>query len=168
MALQKRFGLWLSRTAFGAWISRVFASRVDPAIFRWSGGRFTSMGPIVIEQLVLTTRGRKSGQEREAQLAYTDLDGDVYVVASNFGGQRHPAWSYNLQADPNAFMQLRDTQIPICAVHLSDEEKHAVWDRLCENISNYDTYQERTTRNIRVYRLSPRESGAAPTVEMGA
>ena len=158
MALQKRFGLWLSRTAFGAWMSKVFASRVDPVIFRASGGRFTSMGPLAIPQLVLTTRGRKSGQERDAQLAYTDLDGAIYVVASNFGGERHPAWSHNLQAEPNAFMQLRDTRTPIRAEHLSDEEKHAVWERLCENIPNYSTYQERTTRNINVYRLSPRES----------
>ena len=161
MALQKRFGLWLSRTAFGAWMSKVFASRVDPVIFRLSGGRLTSMGPVVIPQLILTTRGRKSGQERDAQLAYTDLDGAVYVVASNFGGERHPAWSYNLQAEPNAFMQLRDARIPICAEHLNDEEKHAVWERLCENIPNYSTYRERTTRNINVYRLSPRASEAA-------
>lgn len=75
MTFMKRFELWLSRTAFGVWMSKAFASRVDPVIFGLSGGRFTSMGPIVIPQLVLTTRGRKSGQERDAQLAYTDLDG---------------------------------------------------------------------------------------------
>ncbi len=161
MTSLKRFELWLSRTAFGVWMSKAFSSRVDPLIFRLSGGRFTSMGPIVIPQLVLTTRGRKSGQERDAQLAYTDLDGMAYVVASNFGGERHPAWSYNLQAEPRAFMQLRDERIPIIAQHLSDEEKESVWGRLCDNIPNYSTYREQTDRNINVYRLLPRDAEGA-------
>ena len=138
-----------------------FASRVDPVIFRLSGGRLTSMGPVVIPQLVLTTRGRKSGQERDAQLAYTDLDGVVYVVASNFGGERHPAWSYNLQAEPRAFMQLRDKRTPVIAKHLSDEEKESVWGRLCDNIPNYSAYKEQTDRNINVYRLLPRDPEGA-------
>ena len=156
MTTLKRFELWLATTAFGAWMTRVFAARVDPAIFRLSGGRFTSLGPIVVPQLVLTTRGRNSGQERNAQLVYTDLDGDVYVVASNFGGERHPSWSYNLQADSRAFMQRRDEKIPVCAEQLSDEEKASVWQKLCDNIPNYAAYKERTDRNIKVYRLSPR------------
>ena len=155
MTALKRFELWLSRTAFGVWMSKAFASRVDPTIFRLSGGRFTSMGPIVIPQLVLTTRGRKSGQQRDAQLAFTELDGAVYIVASNFGGERHPAWSYNLQAEPRAFMQLRDERIPIIAEHLSDEEKQLVWERLCDNIPNYVSYKNQTDRNINVYRLVP-------------
>lgn len=160
MTSLKRFELWLSGTAFGVWMSKAFASRVDPLIFRLSGGRFTSMGPIVIPQLVLTTRGRKSGQERDAQLAYTDLDGVAYVVASNFGGERHPAWSHNLQAEPRAFMQLRDERTPVTAQQLSDDEKEAVWGRLCDNVPNYSTYSERTDRNLKVYRLSPRDSTA--------
>jgi deazaflavin-dependent oxidoreductase (nitroreductase family) len=154
----KRFELWLAKTAFGAWMTKAFAARVDPVIFRLSGGRLTSMGPVLIPQLVLTTRGRKSGQERDAQLVYTDLAGVVYIVASNFGGERHPAWSYNLQADSQAFMQLRDEKIPVRAEQLSDEEKESVWERLCDNIPNYSAYRERTDRNIKVFRLSPRDS----------
>ncbi len=149
----KQFELWLSRTAIGAWMSKAIASKIDPIIFRFSGGRLTSMGPVVIPQLVLTTLGRKSGQQRDAQLAYTDLDGLVYIVASNFGGKHHPAWSYNLQADPRAHMQLQDTRVPINAEQLSDEDKASVWERLCDNIPNYSTYRERTDRNIKVYRL---------------
>jgi hypothetical protein len=100
MTSLKRFELWLSRTAFGVWMPKVFATRVDPLIFRQGGSRFISMGPIVIPQLVLTTRGRKSGQERGAQVAYTDLDGVVHVVASNFGGERHPAWYRAIRKRP--------------------------------------------------------------------
>ena len=158
MSTLKRFELWVATTPVGVWLSKVLASRIDPWIYRRSGGRFTSLGPVVVPQLVLTTRGRKSGQERDAQLAYTELDGVVYVVASNFGGERHPAWSYNLQADPEAVMHLGDESIPVRAEPLDDAEKEAVWPRLCDNIPNYAKYRERTERNIRVYRLRTRPS----------
>lgn len=160
MSAVKRFELWFARTAIGGWIAKVLAARVDPVIFRLSGGRLTSLGPVVVPQLVLTTIGRKSGQEREAQLVYTEVEGAVRVVASNFGGERHPAWSYNLQADPNAFMQLRDERVPVRAERLSDDEKKSVWDRLCDNIPNYAAYRERTDRNIMVFRLTPRGAEA--------
>ena len=155
MMTLKKFELWLSRTAFGAWMSKAVASCIDPMISRRSGGRFTSMGPVVIPQLILSTRGRKSGEERDTQLAYTDLRSLVYVVASYFGGERHPAWSYNLQADARAVMQLQDTLISVDAERLSEEDKETVWQRLCDNIPNYSAYKERTARNIKVYRLTP-------------
>lgn len=156
MGVAKRFELWFSRTRIGAWIAKRLAARLDPVLFRLSGGRFTSLGPVVIPQLVLTTTGRKSGQPREAQLVYTEIEGVVHIVASNFGGERHPAWYYNLEADPQAHMQIRDEKVPVIAEPLGEADKQAVWPRLVENIPNYAAYAERTDRNIRVFRLVPR------------
>jgi deazaflavin-dependent oxidoreductase (nitroreductase family) len=156
METWKRFVFWLSMTGFGTWMTKTISARIDPVIFRMSGGRFTSIGPAVIPQLILTTKGRKSGQERDAQLVYTDIDGIAHVVASNFGGERHPAWSYNLTAEPEAYIQLKDKKTAVIAELLSDEEKESVWDRLVSNIPNYSAYKERTDRNLKVYRLLPR------------
>ena len=156
METWKRFVFWLSMTGFGTWMTKTISARIDPAMFRMSGGRFTSIGPAVIPQLILTTKGRKSGQERDAQLVYTDIDGIAHVVASNFGGDRHPAWSYNLTAEPEAFIQLKDKKTAVIAELLSDEEKESVWNRLVSNIPNYSAYKERTDRNLKVYRLLPR------------
>lgn len=160
MSKLKHFELWMATTPAGIWLSKVLASRIDPWLYRKSGGRFTSLGPVVIPFLVLTTRGRKSGQQRDVQLVYTDLDGSIYIVASNFGGERHPAWSYNLEADADAEMDLDGDRIPIRAVRLDDDEKESVWARLCDNIPNYARYRETTDRNIKVYRLDPREQPA--------
>jgi deazaflavin-dependent oxidoreductase (nitroreductase family) len=158
MSFVRRFELWVARTSFGAWMTKLVAARIDPVIFRLSGGRFTSLGPVILPQLVLTTTGRKTGKERDAQLVYTDVDGVVHIVASNFGGERHPAWYYNLEANPEAFMQVRGERIPVRAEPLGDEERAAVWPRLVENIPNYAAYRERTDRNIRVYRLIPSDA----------
>ena len=155
MGTLKRFELWLSMTAFGTWMTKNASARIDPAIFRITGGRLTSLGPVVIPQLLLTTTGCKSGQKRDVQLVYTDVDGIVHIVASNFGGERHPAWSYNLTAEPKASIQLKNKKMAVTAELLSDEEKESVWEQLVSNIPNYSAYKERTDRNIKVYRLVP-------------
>jgi len=152
----KRFLFALSSTRFGAALMKASSVHIDPFLFKATGGRLTSIGPTVIPQLVLTTTGRKSGKQRDAQLVYTDVDGVVHIVASNFGGETHPAWSYNLDANPNATMQIKRDPVPVRAELLSDEEKDAVWERLVENIPNYKVYKQRTDRNIKVYRLVPR------------
>ena len=151
----KKFLLGVSSTRFGGALMKVSSVHIDPFLFKASGGRFTSIGPTVIPQLLLTTTGRKSGQKREAQLVYTDVDGEVYIVASNFGGKNHPAWSHNLDADPDATMQIKSEPIAVRAELLNDGEKEAVWDQLVDNIPNYRVYKQRTDRNIKVYRLRP-------------
>jgi deazaflavin-dependent oxidoreductase (nitroreductase family) len=149
----RKFLLKVSSTRFGGVLMKATSAHVDPFLFRASGGRFTSIGPVVIPHVLLTTTGRKSGQHRDAQLVYTDIDGVVHIVASNFGGKSHPAWSYNLDASPQATMQLGSEPVDVTAELLSDAEKDEVWDRLVANIPNYDVYKTRTDRNIRVYRL---------------
>lgn len=137
-------------------------SKLDPVFFRLSGGRFTSTGPVLVPYLIVNTIGRKSGQQRSTQLVYTDVDGVAHVVASNFGQQSHPAWSYNLMAHPNVTIELGDEPIPVVAVPLSDEEKEAVWDTLVANVPNYAIYKSRTERNIKVYRFERAADNAQP------
>lgn len=149
----KQFLFWFSASPFGSWFMKRFMEPIDPVIYRMTGGRATSAGPIVIPQLLLTTTGRKSRQPRTVQLAYTDIAGGIHLVASNFGGQKHPGWSYNLSADPAAEIQLGANKFPVVAVLLSGEEKERVWGQLVANIPNYAIYKTRTDRDIKVYRM---------------
>ena len=153
MSLWKRFLFWFSASPGGAWFMKKFMEPIDPVIYRLTGGKFTSAGPVVIPQLVLTTTGRKSGQERSVQLAYTDVDGKLHLVASNFGGEKHPGWSYNLSANPSAKIQLGARTYPVVATLLTGEEKESVWGQLVANIPNYAKYKTRTDRDIKVYRM---------------
>lgn len=143
----------ISLTRIGRWIASQLASRIDPYLYRLSRGRLTSVGPQVLPQLVLTTTGRKSGKPRRVQLAYTPVDGEPLVVASNWGGERHPAWSYNLDARPDAEIQVGSESYPVRAERLSDAEKEAVWSQLTANVPQYDDYRRRTDRDLKVYRL---------------
>lgn len=144
---------WFSVTPVGRWIAKTLSSRLDPILYKLSGGKITSVGPQVIPQLVLTTTGRKSGKQRSVQLGYTEDGDDVLVVASNFGGTNHPAWSYNLDADPNAKIQLGADTKDVVALRLTDSEKAILWPKIADTIPQMKSYVQRTSRNIKVYRL---------------
>ena len=87
-----RFSVWLSTTTFMTWVIKHVASRLDPLIFRATGGRLTSLGPPAMPMLTVTAIGRRSGQPRSVHLACLEREGDYLVVASAMGQERHPAW----------------------------------------------------------------------------
>jgi deazaflavin-dependent oxidoreductase (nitroreductase family) len=144
-----------SVTPVGRWIAKTFASKVDPFLYKVSGGRFTSTGPLTIPQLTLTTIGRKSGKERTVQLGYSEDGDDVLIVASNFGGTNHPAWSYNLDANASAKILLGAETREVVATRLTDSEKAILWPKIADTIPQMKSYVKRTDRNIKVYRLTP-------------
>jgi deazaflavin-dependent oxidoreductase (nitroreductase family) len=148
------FIVWLSTTPVVTWLVRHVASRLDPLIFRATNGRLTSMGVPSMPMLTLTTIGRRSGQPRSVHLACIEHDGDVLVVASAMGQQKHPAWRYNLDANPPVEVQMRGARFAARARALEDWEKEEVWPDVRKAIPQIEVYEKRTDRSIRVYRLS--------------
>jgi deazaflavin-dependent oxidoreductase (nitroreductase family) len=141
------------RRAFSVVALRV-APGLDRLVGRLSGGRFV-VSQLLVPTLVLTTTGAKTGLPRESPLA-TLVDGDAfYVVGSNFGTARHPAWSANLLADPRATVVYGGRRVEVEAHLLDEQEKAAVWPRLLRVWPTYDTYVERSGRDLRVFRLEP-------------
>ncbi|MFM8412352.1 MAG: nitroreductase/quinone reductase family protein [Alphaproteobacteria bacterium] len=155
-----RFVNWLSATPFGTWLVRNWAAKVDPRIFRATGGRFTSTGVPTLPMLTLTTTGRRSGRPHAVQLAFVADGESMLVVASAMGQERHPAWRYNLEACPDVELQLRGRRVRATARVLDDREKAQVWDRIKLAIPQMRVYERRTDRNIRVFRLTPSDVAA--------
>jgi len=144
---------WLSATPVGSWIVKHFASRLDPVIFRLTNGRFTSTGIPTLPMLTLTTVGRKSGSPRDVQLAFHRDGADYLVVASAMGQERHPAWKYNLDANPDVLVRVRGERFVARAARLDDLEKARVWPAIKTTIPQMSVYEKRTDRNICVYRI---------------
>ena len=106
--------------------------------------------------LLLTTKGRSSGQERTTPLIHRE-DGDRWViVASKGGAPDHPGWFKNLEAEPEATIQVKDEQIPVRASVAEGEERERLWQAMTEVWPDYDGYQQRTDRQIPVVVLSRR------------
>jgi deazaflavin-dependent oxidoreductase (nitroreductase family) len=135
------------------WLVKHFASKVDPMLFKLTNGRFTSTGIPTLPMLTMTVIGRKTGRPRDIQLAYHRDGGDLLVVASAMGQERHPAWRYNIEAQPEVEVQMRGERYRATAERLTDEEKDAVWPAIKRTIPQMNTYETRTDRNIRVFRL---------------
>ena len=107
--------------------------------------------------LLLTTTGRRSGEERTHPLIHrTDGDDRWVVVASKGGWQDHPGWYYNLEADPDAEIQVKDEVIPVRAHVAEGEERERLWKLMTEVWPDYDDYQQRTDRQIPVVVLERR------------
>ena len=142
-----------SATRVGSFLVKHVASKIDPVIFRWTKGRFTSTGTPTLPMLALTTTGARSGQPRTVQLAYHQDGEDLLVVASAMGQEKHPAWRYNLDAHPEVRVLVRGDEYPAMASVLSPEDKASRWDAIAATIPQMRTYEQRTDREIRVYRL---------------
>jgi deazaflavin-dependent oxidoreductase (nitroreductase family) len=87
--------------------------RLHAALYRATGGRIGhSAGQIT--NLLLTTTGRRSGQQRTVPLAYL-ADGERFVVvASNGGSDRPPGWWVNLLAHPGT-VRVGTRVVPVVA-----------------------------------------------------
>ena len=152
--LSERFIVWLTTNPVSTWLIRNVASRLDPILFRASNGRLTSFGPPAMPMLTLTTTGRRSGRPRSVQLACVEHEGDLLVVASAMGQPRDPAWRYTLEANPEVEVQSRGERFHARAEALTDAEKQAIWADVHRVLPQMKVYENRTGRNIRVFRLS--------------
>lgn len=132
---------------------------VDRVLHRLTRGRII-VSRLLVTSLVLTTTGQKSGLSRESPLACVpDPDPDAggwWVVGSNFGQEKHPAWTGNLLAKPEATVSYDHRTTPVTAFLLDDEQKAAVWPTLVKTWPAYDDYVAASGRNIRVFHLVPR------------
>jgi deazaflavin-dependent oxidoreductase (nitroreductase family) len=127
---------------------------VHEGILRLSGGRLG--GRIAgMPVLILTTTGHKSGQPRTTPLTYFELDGNVVLVASWGGDDRHPQWYRNLVASPAVTIERGNGKERLTARTASADEKAKWWPTITSTYQGYAGYQRRTTRDIPLVALAP-------------
>jgi deazaflavin-dependent oxidoreductase (nitroreductase family) len=108
-----------------------------------------------VPTLLLTTRGKRSGELRTTPLIF-GRDGEHYlVVASQGGAPKHPLWYLNLLESPEAEIQVRADHLQVAARPATDDEKPRLWRVMVELWPNYQQYQARTERVIPVVVLDP-------------
>lgn len=108
-----------------------------------------------VPTLLLTATGRRTGRKLTSPLIFA-RDGDDYLIVASMGGApRHPSWFLNLQAKPEAEIQVKAETLPVVAHAASATEKPRLWKIVADVWPNYDVYQSRTERDIPVVVLSP-------------
>jgi deazaflavin-dependent oxidoreductase (nitroreductase family) len=157
--VQRAFGPLFQRISGAAWFAKVGPRVVPPldrTLHRLSGGRFL-LGQSLVPSLVLITTGAVSGEPRQAPLACMPLEDDGWiVVGSNFGRDKHPAWTGNLLKNPEAEVSFRGRRVPVTARLLEGQERAQIWPQLVKVWPVYDRYVARVDRELRVFRLTPK------------
>ena len=105
--------------------------------------------------VLLTTRGAKTGKLRKVPLMRVEHEGRYAIVASLGGAPKNPVWYYNVKAEPLVELQDGTETSDFKAREVTDEEKAVWWERAVAAYPDYAEYQKKTTREIPVFVLEP-------------
>jgi F420H(2)-dependent quinone reductase len=111
--------------------------------------------------LRLTVQGRRSGEPRSVILGYYEDGPNLVSMAMNGWGKAEPAWWLNLQAHPEAVVDLTGgRRREVTGRAAEGEERERLWQRWRELDENLDAYAARRPRETAVVVLEPRASVA--------
>jgi deazaflavin-dependent oxidoreductase (nitroreductase family) len=123
---------------------------LDKFLLRLSRGWVnTAMQSVVL----LEVTGAKSGKRRSVATLCMPDGKDIILVGSNWGQEKHPAWLFNLRANPEAKVTYRGYRGPVHALELHGDERETMWQRLLAFNPPYGNYQASTSRQLPVIRL---------------
>ena len=112
--------------------------------------------------LLLRCKGRKSGVIRTVELLYVEDGDNLVVIGSKGGSDTPPAWLVNLQATPQAEVQVGRVRWQVMARIAGPSERARLWRKATEVWPGYDAYQRRSSRQIPVVILE-RDNGRKAT-----
>jgi deazaflavin-dependent oxidoreductase (nitroreductase family) len=140
---------WLIKTI---WILHRSAYRV-------TRGRFGLRQPAERQwgMLRLHTIGRRTGKHRVAILGYIEDGPNLVVPAMNGWLDPEPAWWLNLQADPDATVELPNGSRRVTARSAIGEERANLWSRLVAlgSAAYTDANAARRSRRAAIVVLEP-------------
>ena len=110
-----------------------------------------------IPVIIVTMKGKTSGNVRKIALMRVEHEGEYALVASMGGAPTNPVWYNNLVADPeNVTVQDGPAPFAVTVREVTGEERAQWWERSVAVFPNYAEYQEKTSRMIPVLIASPR------------
>jgi F420H(2)-dependent quinone reductase len=155
-------GPWMSALAWTArqgpvtWFLVNIGNKIDPLLMRISGGRLKSTfnAPTVL----VTHTGAKSGRKRTTPLAYFTDGDDVVLIASRGGHRNHPAWYFNVIANPEVELWTKGGGGRYRAGEAKGRQRERLWDLATRFYPGFAHYQDRAgDRRIPVIVCSPQD-----------
>jgi deazaflavin-dependent oxidoreductase (nitroreductase family) len=106
--------------------------------------------------LRLRTVGRRTGEPRTVILGYFEDGQDLVTMAMNGWADPEPAWWLNIQAHPDASVDLVDGSRPVHVRAATNDERPPLWVRWAHYDKDLDAYAARRSRETAVVILEPR------------
>jgi F420H(2)-dependent quinone reductase len=131
-------------------------------LYRVTGGRIGLWRPKGTRwgALRLTTTGRRTGRPRNVIVGYFEDGPNLVTMAMNGWGKEEPAWWLNLQAHPEATVDLKDGPKLVRAHAAHGEERVRLWDRWRQFDAKLDAYAALRPSETTVVVLEPQPGGA--------
>ncbi|MGI9556977.1 MAG: nitroreductase family deazaflavin-dependent oxidoreductase [Solirubrobacterales bacterium] len=150
----ERWQRGILRTKPGNWFAMNISTRIDPSLLKMTRGRFST--GVAFPIVLMTAKGRRSGEPRTIPLVYFTDEGDVILIASSFGREKHPAWYLNITANPEVELLSGGARVRYRAAETEGEERSRLFGLAEQLYSGYGRYAESAgDREIPVLRLSP-------------
>ncbi len=130
-------------------------SRAQTWIFKKSGGRIGDKFLRGAEVGILTTIGRKTGEERDSPLLFLQEGKRIVLVASQGGRATNPMWYLNLVANPKVKFQTKHETLELTARDATDAERDEYWPKLDAMYPDFVDYRSHTDRKIPIILLDP-------------
>lgn len=140
-----------------AFLFRHAAHHLDRVAVKLFRGHTLSGTLAGIPNIMLTTTGARSGQERTVPLIGLDVNGAVAVVGTRFGSDENPGWYYNLTKDPHAVIEVNGVRTRVVARSVPDGEEYDRLMTLADSVyAGYAKYRTRIQgRRIPIFVLEP-------------
>jgi deazaflavin-dependent oxidoreductase (nitroreductase family) len=142
-------------TKLGSAVFRPTAHHLDRLASRLTGGKRSFAGLVTgVPAVTLTTIGAKSGEPRTVAVYGIPHPDGLAVIASNWGGAKHPAWYHNLKANPHGTVSIEGSTWDAVARPATPRERDEIWAKGLELYPGWRKYEARAgERHIEAFVL---------------
>jgi F420H(2)-dependent quinone reductase len=107
--------------------------------------------------VLITYRGRRTGERRHLPCMRVEHEGSYACVASKGGAPENPAWYPSVRDAARVDLQDGTVTRAYAPRELAGEERSVWWERAVAAYPDYAEYQRRTDRELPVLVLEPRD-----------
>jgi deazaflavin-dependent oxidoreductase (nitroreductase family) len=100
--------------------------------------------------LILTTKGAKTGESRQAVLTFSRDDGRLVVAATAGGSPVAPSWYHNVLANPAVEVEAKGESFTATATEAPPGERERLWAQHVAERPEFAEYPEKSGRTIPV------------------
>jgi deazaflavin-dependent oxidoreductase (nitroreductase family) len=139
----------------GSWMFARVLHHIDRPIHRLTGGRHTLASLLSgLPVVMLTTTGARSGRPRTVPVLGLPSSEGLVVIASNYGQAHHPAWYYNLLANPTGEVMVGTVARRFRATVAEGHTRERIWQEGLRVYPGWSQYERRAShRDIAIFLL---------------
>ena len=124
----------------------------------WLPPRWFIRGAWIVHRAIYSLSGGRMGLGKPTPKTYGTLRLHTTTLAMNGWGDPEPAWWLNLQANPNATVELPDGTRDVTARAAVGEERTRLWSQIERRNPKLDGYAARRSRETAVVVFEPRST----------